>query len=219
MAAAAADSAVPRRGPRRRLGLLLAVVLPAGGAAAGVLAAGGGGEAVPSQRGTPAGLAKAAAVQAGDPPARAPKGRRPAPPTWISIPAAGLSARVEPVAVRGGVLRVPAVGRAGWFRGGPRPGEVGRSVIIGHLDTKTGPGLFARVPELRPGTVVSVTDRRGHVWSYNVVGAAQVRKDRLPADEVYGGSARPVLVLITCGGPFTQSEGYRDNVLVYARPV
>ena len=110
------------------------------------------------------------------------------------------------------------MGRAGWFRGGPRPGEAGRSVIIGHLDTKSGPGLFARVPDLLPGTVVSVTDRRGDVWEYNVVGAAQVPKDRFPAEDVYGGSARPVLVLITCGGPFTEGEGYRDNVLVYARP-
>jgi len=210
---------VPRRG-LRRLGLLLAVALPAGGAAVAVLAtAGAGREPAPSQPGAPAGLAEAAAVQAGDPPSRAPRGRRPAPPTWISIPAAGLSARIEGVAARRGVLRVPAVGRAGWFRGGPRPGEAGRSVIIGHLDTKTGPGLFARVPHLLPGTVVSVTDRRGDVWDYNVVGAARVRKDRFPADEVYGGSARPVLVLITCGGPFTEADGYRDNVLVYARPV
>jgi len=198
----------------------LAVALPAGAAGAAVLAAGGeGGEPGPSRAGASAGLAKAAAVQAGDPPARPPEGRRPAPPTWISMPAAGLSARVEPVAASGGALRVPAVGRAGWFRGGPRPGEAGRSVIIGHLDTKTGPGLFARVPQVLPGTVVSVTDRRGHVWDYNVVGASQVPKDRFPADEVYGGSARPVLVLITCGGPFTEAEGYRDNVLVYARPV
>ena len=185
-----------------------------------MLAAGGETDGLaPSRPGGPAGLAKAAAVQAGDPPARAPEGRRPALPTWIAIPAAGLSARVVPVAATKGVLRVPIVGRAGWFRGGPRPGEAGRSVIIGHLDTKTGPGLFARVPHLLPGAGVSVTDRRGDVWDYNVVGAAQVRKDRFPAEEVYGGSARPVLILITCGGPFTEGEGYRDNVLVYARPV
>jgi len=209
---------MPRSG-LTRLGIILAVALPAGGAAAAVLAADPDDGPTPSQTGAAAGLAQAAAVQAGDPPARAPRGRRPAPPSWIAIPAAGLAARVEPVAARRGVLRVPAVGRAGWFRGGPRPGEAGRSVIIGHLDTKTGPGLFARVPHLPPGAGVSVTDRRGDVWDYNVVGTAQVPKHRFPAEDVYGGSSRPVLVLITCGGPFTEGEGYRDNVLVYARPV
>jgi len=28
-----------------------------------------------------------------------------------------------------------------------------------------------------------------------------------------------VLVLITCGGPFSSDTGYRDNVIIYARGV
>ena len=108
---------------------------------------------------------------------------------------------------RGGAIRVPSLGRAGWFEGGPRPGEPGRAVIIGHLDTKRGPGLFARVPALRA--------RRGHHdhrparATCTLPGGrarAQVRKDRFPTEEVYGGSARPVLVLVTCGGPYDQGR-------------
>ena len=208
-----------RRG-LRRLGPVLTVTLPAAAVLAVVLLTGGSSKetGAPDAR-SAAGLARAAAIQDGEQPSREPKGRRPGTPRWISIPAAGVSARVEAVAARRGVLRVPAVGVAGWYRGGPRPGEAGRAVIIGHLDTKTGPGLFARVPRLAPGTTVSVTDTRGDVWSYDVVGAAQVQKDDFPAEDVYGGSANPVLVLITCGGSFSEEEGYRDNVLVYARPV
>jgi hypothetical protein len=204
----------------RRLGPVLAVALPAAAAVAVVLLTGGSAMQAGAADGrSAAGLARAAAIQDAERPARAPQRRRPASPRWISIPAAGVSARVESVAARRGVLRVPAVGVAGWYRGGPRPGEAGRAVIIGHLDTKTGPGLFARVSRLLPGATVSVTDARGDVWSYDIVGAAQVDKDDFPAEEVYGGSASPVLVLITCGGPFSEEEGYRDNVLVYARPV
>ena len=44
-----------------------------------------------------------------------------------------------------------------------------------------------------------------------------MRKDRFPTAEVYGGASRPVLVLVTCGGPYTEGRGYRDNVLLYAR--
>jgi len=124
---------------------------------------------------------------------------------------------VEPVAAQEGVLRVPEVGRAGWYDAGPRPGEVGRAVIIGHLDTRRGPGLFARVPSLRRGSTIIVTDRLGSRHRYRVVGTAQVQKERFPADEVYGGAKAPVLVLVTCGGPFTKGEGYRDNVLLFAR--
>ena len=126
---------------------------------------------------------------------------------------------MEPVAAEKGVLRVPEVGHAGWYDGGPRPGEEGRAVIIGHLDAGDGPGLFARVPRLPPGTTVSITDRIGSVHRYNVIGAAQLDKERFPAEHVYGGAPTPVLVLVTCGGPFVGGRGYRDNVLVYARAV
>lgn len=144
-------------------------------------------------------------------------GIRPAPPVRISIPTAGVRAPVEGVRAHRGALRVPSIGRAGWYEDGPRPGEPGRAVIIGHLDTHEGPGLFARVPSVRPGTRIAVTDARGGVHRYTAVGGAQVRKDRFPAGLVYGPSRSPVLVLITCGGPFRPGRGYRDNVLLYAR--
>jgi Sortase domain len=144
-------------------------------------------------------------------------GIRPAPPVAISIPTAGVRALVEGVKAHHGALRVPSIGRAGWYEGGPRPGEPGRAVIIGHLDTGRGPGLFARVPSIRPGTEIAVTDARGGVHRYTAVGGAEVRKDRFPARYVYGRSRSPVLVLITCGGPFRPGRGYRDNVLLYAR--
>ncbi len=145
-------------------------------------------------------------------------GVRPAVPDRIAIPAAHVDTVVDAVDTdRGGAIRVPSLGRAGWYDGGARPGEPGRAVIIGHLDTQRGPGLFARVPRLRDGEAIKLTDRRGQVRTYRVVGRAQVRKDRFPTEEVYGGGGRSALVLVTCGGPYTEGQGYRDNILVYAR--
>ena len=144
-------------------------------------------------------------------------GIRPAPPQRIAIPAAGVDAVVDPVGTRGGAIEVPDIGRAGWYDAGPRPGERGRAVVVGHLDSRSGPGLFARVPELPPGTLITVTDRRGGVHRFTVVGAAQVPKDRFPARYLFGGSDVPVLTLITCGGPYRPAGGYRDNVLLFAR--
>jgi hypothetical protein len=120
-------------------------------------------------------------------------------------------------------IEVPQVGRAGWFDEGPRPGEPGRAVVIGHLDSQTGPGLFALLPGVEPGTDVSVTDAAGVLHRFKVVGKAQVPKATFPSSAVYGQSSRPSsrssLVLITCGGPYTPGTGYRDNVLVYARAI
>ena len=195
-------------------------MLPAAGAAGAVLLfAPAEDERRPIRGGSPAGLARAAAVQAGRPPRARRDAPRPAAPDRISIPAAGIEAPVEAVAAERGALRVPEVGHAGWYAGGPRPGEAGRAVIIGHLDSRHGPGLFAAVPRLPPGTTVSLTDRTGSVHRYNVVGAVQLDKERFPAEHVYGGAATRVLVLVTCGGPFVAGRGYRDNVLVYARAV
>ena len=47
-------------------------------------------------------------------------------------------------------------------------------------------------------------------------GVTRVQKSRFPTHAVYGPSRHPVLVLVTCGGPYMAGH-YRDNVLVYAR--
>lgn len=144
-------------------------------------------------------------------------GIRPAPPGRIQIPEAGVDAGVEAVQASRKGLEVPPQGWAGWYDAGPRPGEPGRAVLIGHLDSVRGPGVFARVPALEEGSKINVTDNRGQVHRYRVVGLTQVKKVSFPTDAVYGHSRNPVLVLVTCGGPFVEGRGYRDNILVYAR--
>ena len=233
-----------RRPPRRRQagpGLILAIALPALAAGLTAVALSQHRHAVGHPHGSPAALARLAELTparpmpsdghrlhaviaepgtAGlriDPLERLAGGLRPATPARISIPAAGVDAAVDEVRVRRGGVEVPAIGRAGWVDTGPRPGEPGRAVMIGHLDTHEGPGLFARVPTLKRGQEIAVVDARGGVHRYDVVGSAEIEKRSFPAEAVYGPSRRPVLVLITCGGPYRPGRGYRDNILVYAR--
>ena len=227
---------------RPRIGLVLAVLIPALAAGGAVLALDPG-EHVSGPSGDARALAHRAAagrdlgVHASRAlePIVATRGRagvrpsdleplaggvRPAVPDHIWIPAAGVDTVVDSVGLRRDrTIEVPGLGRGGWYDGGPRPGEPGRAVIIGHLDTGRGPGVFARVPSLQPGQQIDVIDRRGDEYRYEVVGRAQVEKDRFPSSDVYGGDGRSVLVLVTCGGPYIQGQGYRDNVLVYAKSV
>jgi LPXTG-site transpeptidase (sortase) family protein len=145
---------------------------------------------------------------------------RPSIPATISIPKARIKAPIDEVGSTASGLVLPNVGRAGWWDGGPRPGENGRAVIVGHLDSKKGPDVFARVPDLAPGDRIEVRDQVGESHEYAVVGVTSVPKAQFPKDDVYGPAPRPVLVLVTCGGPYDQALGhYRDNVLVYARGV
>jgi LPXTG-site transpeptidase (sortase) family protein len=117
-----------------------------------------------------------------------------------------------------GALMVPTdPDTAGWYTGGPQPGQVGPAVIAGHVDSRTGPAVFFRLHELRRGDRVLVTRADGVVLTFRVTAHERYRKDDFPTEKVYGPDPRRVLRLITCGGTFNHRSGhYVDNVVVYA---
>jgi sortase (surface protein transpeptidase) len=107
--------------------------------------------------------------------------------------------------------------QAGWYSLGPTPGEAGASVILGHVDGYSEPGIFFRLRELHPSDRVLVTREDGVTARFEVYDTEQVPKDDFPAEKVYGATARPELRLITCGGAFDRESGnYRENVIVFA---
>jgi hypothetical protein len=106
---------------------------------------------------------------------------------------------------------------AGWYTGGPRPGETGPAVIVGHVDSWTGPGVFHRLGEVVPGDEILVRRADGSVLRFSVTRVEQHPKDAFPTDAVYGDTDGPELRVITCGGSFDRTaRSYRDNVIVWA---
>ncbi|MEO5874940.1 MAG: sortase, partial [Streptosporangiaceae bacterium] len=106
---------------------------------------------------------------------------------------------------------------AGWFAAGTQPGDPGPAVIAGHVDSKTGPAVFTRLGELKPGDEILVTDTAGATARFAVDEVVTYPKDRFPTAAVYGATPDVQLRLITCGGTFDEGRGhYRDNVIVYA---
>ena len=140
-------------------------------------------------------------------------------PVSIAIPAVGIDARVVPVGLRADrTMEVPEVDLAGWYEPGPRPGEAGPAVIVGHVDSRHGPAVFFRLGELRPGNRITVGQQGGAARSFLVERVERSPKEALPVGRIWDPTRRPVLRLITCGGSFDRSTGhYRDNVVVYAR--
>jgi sortase (surface protein transpeptidase) len=108
---------------------------------------------------------------------------------------------------------------AGWYTGSPRPGDPGSAVIMGHVDSKaTGPAVFYRLRELRPGDQIQVARADGSVVRFGVQRTAQYPKANFPTDEVYYPTLQSQLVLITCGGSFDTTIGhYRSNFIVFAK--
>jgi len=106
---------------------------------------------------------------------------------------------------------------AGWYALGPRPGDPGSAVILGHVDSKSGPAVFFRLRELRRGDQVKVTRADGSSVRFVVQRTAQYDKQRFPTDEVYYPTLTSTLRLVTCGGEFDATAGhYRSNIIVFA---
>jgi sortase (surface protein transpeptidase) len=140
-------------------------------------------------------------------------------PVRIVIPAIGVSAAVIPLHLNPNrTLQVPRnFAQAGWFVGGPEPGENGAAVIVGHVDSKSGPAVFYRLRALRRGDVIKVVQKGGSSLRFVVRSMRKVPKKRFPTKLVYGRTATPTLRLITCDGRFDRSIGhYVDNYVVFA---
>ncbi|MGQ5263533.1 class F sortase [Micromonospora sp. ZYX-F-536] len=140
------------------------------------------------------------------------------PPTRVRVPRIGVDSPLSVLGLDGAGALVPPddFGVAGWYGGGPAPGDTGPAVLAGHLDSRRGPAVFARLGELRPGDRVEVW-RGARRLSFRVTGSLRVRKDRFPTAAVYGPTPGAELRLVTCGGDFDRRSGhYRDNVVVFA---
>jgi sortase family protein len=90
-------------------------------------------------------------------------------------------------------------------------------VIVGHLDSTTGPAVFYRLALLRPGDGVTITRQDGSVVHFRVTRVTSFARDSFPSTEVYGPTAGPSLRLITCGGTWDWlKQRYTNNVVVFA---
>ena len=144
----------------------------------------------------------------------------PARPTGLSIPAIGVRTSLITLGLnKNGTLQVPGTTTvAGWYTGGPRPGAVGAAVIAGHVDSRSGVGIFFWLRILRPGERVYVTRADATMAVFTVTSVRMYAKDQFPTAAVYGPVPDAELRLITCGGVFDRSIGsYLSNVVVFAR--
>ncbi|MFI9553904.1 class F sortase [Nonomuraea endophytica] len=142
-------------------------------------------------------------------------------PARITIPRIGVDAPVQQVGLRkSGEMEVPKISErnlTGWYKYGPVPGDLGPAVIVGHVATRTGPSVFARLRELRRGDTVTVTRTDGTSVTFVVNNSEQALKRRFPTQRVYGDISHVGLRLITCGGMYDRkTRSYTGNLIVYA---
>jgi sortase (surface protein transpeptidase) len=146
--------------------------------------------------------------------------RRSAPPVRIEIPAIGVSSALVRLGLNpDGTMQVPDdYGVAGWFTGGPAPGDTGPAVIAGHVDSRNGPAIFYRLGTLQSGDAIRIRRADGTTARFLTDTVTRYPKRAFPTQAVFGPEPDPVLRLITCGGRFDRARrSYVDNVIVTAR--
>ena len=164
-----------------------------------------GGEVVPSAGVGPAPPTSTSVV--------APSGE----PLRVRIPAIGVVAPLVRLGLNPDrTLEVPKYQEAGWYTGASRPGSVGPAVIAAHVDSTTGPAVFYRLKELKPGDTVHVDYRHATV-TFSVRESQSFPKSSFPTARVYGATDDAELRLVTCDGTFDRkARSYLSNRVVWA---
>ena len=139
-------------------------------------------------------------------------------PNYISLPTISAEGFVQKMGIdQHGEIATPTnVSFAGWYVNSVLPGQPGLSVIVGHLDGRTSPGIFLHLDKLKPDDALSVTLGNGTKLNYNVRTVTTVDNAHTVAALFSQDSTiKSQLNLITCGGSFSRTtSSYDARVIV-----
>jgi len=143
-------------------------------------------------------------------------------PIFLYIPAIGVQARLVRLGITAnGRPRVPATAKvAGWYTSSARPGAIGPSIIAGHVDSRTTPGVFFLLKYLRRGDMVYVMRANATIVAFRITKVRTYAKSAFPSRAVDSPVPYAAIRLITCGGEFDHATGhYLSNVIAFGYQV
>ncbi|WP_072312917.1 class F sortase [Agrococcus sp. Marseille-P2731] len=145
-------------------------------------------------------------------------------PVSVQIPALERDAQLIQTGLRADrTLEVPpdAEGSpASWYDGSPTPGELGTSVLLGHVNSLTSDfGVFYDLQSLVPGDEVRVQREDGSTAVFEIYRVESFAKDEFPTREVYYPASDAELRLITCDNLGGTTDGFPNNFIVFAKLV
>ena len=146
----------------------------------------------------------------------------PSAPVTISIPSIAVRSDLIRLGLNAdGSIEVPkSFHVAGWYEHSVTPGQTGPSIILGHVDSKAGPGIFFRLGALHSGDRVVVNRADGTTATFQINAVRSYSKTQFPTLDVYGNTPMPTIRLITCGGAFDRTTGhYLSNIVAFGQLV
>lgn len=144
-------------------------------------------------------------------------------PTELEIPALGIKAAFSrPLGVTDtGESEVPDLPeQVGWYQYSPTPGERGPAVVLGHVDSLSGPAVFYTLGQLEPGNDIYIDREDGSRVHFVVRKLERYSREDFPTNQVYGDIEYAGLRLVTCSGLYNYSSlRYSHTLVVYAEAV
>lgn len=137
-------------------------------------------------------------------------------PVKIEIPAIGVDADIEQVAIVNGAMGTPQdAWNVGWYPQLSWPGQYSNVVMAGHRDWwGIGPTVFWNLPNLTSGEMIYLVGADGKGATFEITDVYSVGAET-DAGQVVGDTGSEMLTLITCDGDFNGSE-YLSRQIVRA---
>lgn len=142
-------------------------------------------------------------------------------PRYLKIPAINVDVKLEQVGLTSqgavGVPRSPV--NAAWFNLGPRPGDNGSAVLVGHYGRwKNGQvGAFNNLSKLRKGDKLYVENTKGSTTVFVVREFRTYDKNADTSDIFNSDDTVAHLNLITCEGTWDKvSKSYSRRLVIFA---
>ncbi|HWC21258.1 MAG TPA: class F sortase [Flexivirga sp.] len=141
-------------------------------------------------------------------------------PKSLTVASVGIGGeRVVPMGTNSQGQIYPPAHTTMWYNRSAQPGQNGISVIAGHV-TYDGPDNFYNLRNVPIGAKVAVTCTNDKVVRLRVTHKESVPKTKLTTDQrVWGGSATPVVTLVTCDIQSPMVAGHHlNNYVVWTKP-
>lgn len=140
-------------------------------------------------------------------------------PIHLKIPKINVDVELESVGfTKEGAVAIPqGPTLPAWFSLGPRPGDVGNAIIVGHFGWKNNiPAVFDDLHKLERGDKLSVLDEKGVVSTFVVTEIRTYEESDVASEVFISTDGKVHLNLITCSGVWNKTQkSYSTRLVVF----
>jgi len=145
-------------------------------------------------------------------------------PRYIYIPKINVKAIVRPLGItKTGQIDAPNnVYDAGWFTQSSKPGQLGATLVDGHISSWQTHGIFYNLKDLKPGNTVILERGDGVKISYQVIKSQTYSYNNVDMAAVLSPIQpdTPGLNLITCSGAVIKGTNeFNERLVVFTKQI